>query len=203
MHKRKDDKLTKTSAARNGYTLIEALAVVAVIGLMISIVTISIGLSTRDLKIKKELESFIRVLNMAHTAASESDQRYVVVVNYEEGYYQLRELPSMPIDILTDPDLAAEFLYSETEPIIDENFSDDCWLDYVFFDDATDTRELDQTEIWLMAGRNGWANAAMMVFLDPDGNPYTVITSRLVGKAKLVEGEGYLIGPMAKEDVRF
>jgi prepilin-type N-terminal cleavage/methylation domain-containing protein len=205
MDQRKDDKLIRTSANRNGYTLVEVLTVMAVVGLIVGIATISIGSSTHQLRFKKELESFIRVLKMAHTAASESDQRYVVVVNYDEGYYQLRELPNIPVKILTEEkSLAAEMLYDQTEAIIDKDFSDNCRLEYIFFDDGTDTSYLeDSTEIWFYVGRNGWSNAAVLVFSDSEGDPYSVVTNRLTSKIELIEGEALLPGPMAKQDVPF
>ena len=97
----------------------------------------------------------------------------------------------------------------DEEPILAEGtFSENFWLDYVLFDDGTDTRDWDieNTEyfiVWLMAGRTGWNNSAKIVILDDEGEPHSILTNRMSGKIELIEGDAYLPEPRNKRDVPF
>ena len=126
---------------------------------------------------------------LAATASSESDRRYEVIVDLAEQSFMLREI--------TSPDLS-EVL--DEEIIIENNFSENCRVAYVQFDDGDYTNE-DRAKF--RAGHAGWQYGGVVVFLDTDQQPHSVVVNRLSRMIMLTEGEVELLEPKAKDDVPF
>ena len=198
-----NDKRNIKTAKFKGFTLVEMLCVLAVLGLMVGLASVTLSGSIEKVKFNKEIEGFIRVLKMAHNGASESTYRYMVTVNIEDGTYQLQTLPAMPLEVFTDTEKRTEYLEEHSNIITEGVFSDRCYIDYVVFDDGTNPTDEGYAEAVLYAGKNGWSNAVKIVFLDLDDNVYSLITNRLNSEVQFVKGDIYLPEPMSKQDVRF
>ena len=186
------------ASRRGGFTLIEMLTILVVVALMVSIASVALTTNSNKTKFRRQAERLIYALKIAQNAASQGQQRYGVMLDFDENTYQLR--PFSNIDIATTLDV---------EPILAEGtFSENFWLDYVLFDDGTDTRDWDieNTDyfiVWLMAGRTGWNNSAKIVILDAEGEPHSIMTNRMSGMIELIEGDAYLPEPRNKRDVPF
>lgn len=203
MEKYTNDKRNITTAKNNGFTLVEMLCILAVLGLMVGIATVTLTGSIEKVKFKREIDSFIRVLKMAHHGASESTFRYLISVNIEDGTYQLQTLPVMPMEVFTDKEKQEEYLDEHSNIITTGKFSERCYIDYAVFDDGTNPLDEGYAEAILYAGKNGWSNAIKFVILDSDDNPYSIITSRLNSEVQFVQGDVYLPEPLTKQDARF
>jgi hypothetical protein len=112
-----------------------------------------------------------------------------VIVDIAQQSFMLREI--------TSPDL---FEFVEEEVIIENYFSEDCHVAYVQFDDGEYTNE-DRAKFW--AGHGGWAYGGVVVFLDSEQRPHSVVVNRLSRMIMLTEGEVALLEPKAKDDVPF
>lgn len=147
-------------------------------------------------KFQKQADSFINTLKMARTAAAESDKRYAVILDFDEWTYTLREYVTLAMDVLP----------FEEAVLKTGLFTEQCQLDYVVFDDLTDTRDwdLENTEYFrvvLFAGHSGWQNGAKIVLRDSDGNPYSVIVNRLTPIITLYPGDVDMLLP--QQNLRF
>ena len=128
-------------------------------------------------------------MQMAASAAAESERRYEVIIDLTEQNYLLREI--------TSPDLS-EVL--EEEIIVENDFSDSCRLVYVLFDDGDYTNE---GRAKFRAGHSGWQYGGRIVLLDEDEQPHSVVVNRLNRIITLKKGEVELLVPKAEEDVPF
>ena len=83
-------------------------------------------------------------------------------------------------------------------------FTNSFQLDYVLFDDLDDTREWENvTEVRFLAGRSGWQYGGKVVVLDADGDPWSILISRMVTPVRLVEGDAAILLPQYPNDIRF
>jgi type II secretory pathway pseudopilin PulG len=194
-----NNKNCKADAAGNSaFTFVEMLVILVIFALMISTAMIAISGNSNKVKFRKQAEQFIHTLKLAQNAASQGDQRYGVMLDFDENTYALRPFSHLDKERTI-----------EEEPLLaDGTFTENFWLDYVLFDDGTDTRdwnieEADYFIVWLMAGRTGWNNSAKIVILDSEGEPHSIMTNRMSGKIELIEGDAYLPEPRDKRDVPF
>ena len=176
------DSLSKAGTSFRGLVLTELIIVIIILSLMAGLATFSFpGVVSRK-KFEKQAMDFINILKMAQNAASESDKRYAVALDFEEQTYTLKQFSRPFVEAI------------EEEPILFKgNFTEECFLDYVFFDDGFDSREPIEGEVTFgvtfYAGRTGWQNGGMIVLLDVDGNPYSIIINRLSRVIILQPGE--------------
>jgi type II secretory pathway pseudopilin PulG len=186
------------AAGNSAFTLVEILVILAIFAMMAGTAMVALSTNSNKTKFKRQAEQLIYTLKLAQNAASQGDQRYGVMLDFNENTYELR--PFSHLDKIRT---------IEEEPLLAEGtFSENFWLDYVLFDDGTDTRdwnieEADYFIAWLMAGRTGWNNSAKIVILDSEGEPHSILTNRMSGKIELIEGDAYLPEPRNKEDVPF
>ena len=172
--------------------LTELIIVIVIIALMAGMVSISFPAILSRKLFEKEVQELIRILKMAQNAAAESNKKYVVSLNFEEQTYTLRQYTKADWEVILDE-----------EPVIFEGyFSEQCYLDYVIFDDGIDTREPLEGRITFGASfyatRTGFQNGGNIVLLDSEGNPYSVIVNRLSKVISLLPGEDYEI-PVPRE----
>ena len=117
----------RRSRTREGFTLAELIGVVVIISLFVVLAQINLfGLLGRN-TFKAQIQEFISALQMAASAAAQSDRRYEVVIDLTEQSYLLRQI--------TSPDLSQVL---EEEIILENNFSDNCRVAYVEFDETAD-----------------------------------------------------------------
>lgn len=180
---------TRRSGCRLGFTFIELVIVTVIVGLFAVAAQLRLSGLLRKHRFKSQVQEFVSALRMAATAASESERRYEVIVDIAQQSFMLREI--------TSPDL---FEFFEEEVIIENYFSEDCHVAYVQFDDGEYTNE-DRAKFW--AGHAGWAYGGVVVFLDSEQRPHSVVVNRLSRMIMLTEGEVALLEPKAKDDVPF
>lgn len=179
------------------FVLAEIIIVMVIIALLFSLVTVSLSGIFERSKFKKEAYDFINILKMAQNAAAETKTRYVVNVDFQEQTYALRPFRTTDWELLLEEEL----------PMTTGTFSDECFLEYVKFDDGIDTRDpiegQDMVGAWLFAGHSGWQNAAVIGLLDAEGTPWSIRINRLSRTIELLPDEVYLLEPKYKEDVPF
>jgi prepilin-type N-terminal cleavage/methylation domain-containing protein len=179
-----------------GLVLMELLIVIAILSMMVALASLAFTPRLLFSNTERSAQQFMRALKMALNASAESDQRYAVVLDFDEQMYAL-----MPYATLDKDQILAE------QPVLmTGRFHEDFQLSYVRFDDAQDTRNWDVSQasyfrVWLMAGRGGWQSGAKIVVLDRDGNPFTIITNRFSKVITLVPGDMDILEPV--DDVPF
>jgi hypothetical protein len=128
-------------------------------------------------------------MQMAASAAAESDRRYEVIIDMAEQSYTLRQI--------TSPDISQVL---EEEIIVKNDFSDNCRVAYVLFDDGDYTNE---GRAKFRAGHSGWQYGGKIVLLDSEERPYSVVVNRLNRIVTLKKGDVELLMPKFKENVPF
>ncbi len=175
--------------------LMELIVVISILGMMTAWAMLSLGGVFSKKQFEKEAYTIIDVLKKAQHATAQTDRRYAVVFDFVEETYTLRQY--VTLDLETMP---------EEEAIIATNdFTRNCQLDYVLFDDFEDTRDEGNNmgEAKFRAGRNGWQNGGKIVLVDIDGNPYSIIVNRICGKITLQPGDVDLLVPLDRNELRF
>lgn len=182
----------------HGLVLIEMLVVLGMLALITSIASISLTRGFARSQFKKEAQALVKTLTMAYNASTETDRRYAVTIYLDEDpqSYMLREYKTL--------DELAEFT-EQNEILKSADFTNDCWLEYVYFDDGTDSRDPDFVEpiLLFICGRNGWQNGGKIALQDHNGAQYTIVVNRMLGVVTLVEGDVEILIPRYKEDVPF
>lgn len=174
---------------RTGFTLTELIVVVVMLSLFVILAQVSFFGLLRKNTFKTQVQDFISALQMASSAAAESERRYEVIIDLTEQSYLLRQI--------TSPDLS-EVL--DEEIIVENKFSNNCRVTYVQFDDgdyANDGRAK------FRAGHAGWQYGGKIVLLDEKEQPYSVIVNRLSTIIKLEEGDIELMVPKADYEISF
>jgi Tfp pilus assembly protein FimT len=141
---------------------------------------------------RAQLQELIGTMQAAVSAAAESDRRYEVIIDLAEQSYTLRQITSthLPSDVL------------EEEIIVKNDFSDNCQVVYVLFDDLTETDE-DTIKAFFRAGHAGWQAGGKIVLLDEEEQPYSVIVNRLNRIVTLKEGDAEFLIPKRPDEVPF
>lgn len=185
-----DEKRVSRSRHREcGLTLIELIVVLVMISLFVSMVQIHLFGMLRKNSFKARVQEFVSTMQMAASAAGQSDRRYEVIIDIPAQEYVLREI--------TNPDLTQVL---EEEIIIADFFSENCRVAYVMFDDGDMTSE-DRAKF--RAGHSGWQYGGKIVLLDENEQPYSVVVNRLNRMVTLVPGDVELLMPKSKNEVLF
>lgn len=183
----------KARPGRPAMVLMEMLVAMVIIGLVTALTMINFSSAFTKAKFQREVSNFVNVLKMAQNAAAESDKRYAVILNFDEQSYTLRQFASRSLDVMP-----------EEEAIITTGyFTDECYLDWVLFDDFEYAIEETAYEARFYAGHSGWQYGGKIVLLDVDGNPYSVVVNRLSRVITLQPGDVEILAPQYQEDVPF
>lgn len=172
-----------------GLTLIEMIIVISMLALFVLLAQTNLFGVLRKSTFKAQVNEFVSAMQMAASAAAESNRRYEVIIDLTEQSFLLRQI--------TSPDLA-EIL--EEEVILIGSFSRNCQVAYVEFDDGEYANE---GRAKFRAGHSGWQYGGKIVVLDEGGNPYSIVVNRLNRIIELIEGDVVPLTPKAKEDVIF
>jgi Tfp pilus assembly protein FimT len=183
-------------ALSNAFVFIELILAITIISMITALSLIAFSAAFGKTKFQKQADSFINTLKMARTAAAESDKRYAVILDFDEGTYTFREYVTLAMDVLP----------YEQAILKTGLFTEQCQLDYVTFDDLTDTRdwnleEVEYFRVVFFAGHSGWQNGGKIVLRDIDGNPYSVIVNRLTPVINLYAGDVEMLLP--QQNLRF
>jgi len=178
-----------TLNAKQAFTLTELVVVLVMVSLFVLLAVTNLsGLLTRR-SFEAQVQDFVSTLQMAASAAAESGRRYEVTVDIGQQSYMLREI--------TSPDLSQVL---EEEIIVENDFSDNCQVIYVLFDDGDYTNE-DRT--LFRVGRSGWQYGGKIALLDENEQEYSVIINRLSRFVELKKGYVEFLLPKFKDDVPF
>jgi len=188
---RKDKRYAKacTTNANSGFTLTELVVVLVVVGLFAFMVQIHLFGTIRRSTFRAQVQELVSTMQMAASAAGESDRRYEVIIDIPAQGYMLREI--------TNPDLSQVF---EEEIIVQDVFSENCRVAYVMFDDGDATSE-DRAKF--RAGHSGWQYGGKIVLLDENEQPYSIVVNRLNRMITLEQGDVGLLEPKTKDEVPF
>ncbi|MHC4655799.1 MAG: pilus assembly FimT family protein [Planctomycetota bacterium] len=174
-----------------GFTLTELVVVIVMVSLFAFLtVTNLFGLLRRN-TFKVQARQFVSTMQMAATAAAESDRRYEVIIDLTEQCYILRQI--------TNPDLTQVM---EEEIIVNNDFGNNCQVIYVLFDDLMETDE-DHQIAKFRAGHAGWQYGGKVVLLDENEQAYSVVVNRMNRIVRLQKGDVELLMPKAKDEVFF
>lgn len=172
-----------------GFTLTELMVVIVVIALMAFMVQIHLFGMLRKATFRAQVQELVSTMQMAASAAGESDRRYEVIIDIPEQRYMLREI--------TNPDLSQVL---EEEIIVEDIFSENCRVAYVMFDDGESTSE-DRAKF--RAGHSGWEYGGKIVLLDENEQPYSIVVNRLNRMITLEPGDVGLLAPKTKDELLF
>jgi prepilin-type N-terminal cleavage/methylation domain-containing protein len=176
-------------AMRHGFTLAESMVVIVIMSLMVALAATNLsGVITRN-SFKGKAQGLISTLEMASTSAAQSDKRYEVIIDIPQQSYTLRQI--------TSPDLSQVL---EEEIIAQEDFGDKCRVSYVLFDDGEFTNE-DRAKF--RAGRSGWSFGGIIVLLDADDQPWSLIVDRMSNIVRIQPGEAQIIWPRSSDEIMF
>jgi len=180
-------------AQRRAFVLIEMLLVLIMVGLMTTLAMMNFSSAFTKAKFEREVNNFINVLKMAQNGAAESNKRYAVILNFDDQSYTLRQFDSLSLDVIPEEDAIITTGY----------FTDECYLDWILFDDLEYAIEETAFEARFYAGHYGWQYGGKIVLLDADGNPYSVVVNRLSRVVSLLPGDVEILEPQYQEDVPF
>jgi hypothetical protein len=138
---------------------------------------------------KAHVQDFISTMQMAASAAAESNRKYEVIIDLAEQSYLLRQITSPDLSVVLDEEI-----------IVDNNFGNSCKVAYVQFDDGDYANE---GRAKFRAGLAGWQYGGKIVLLDEKEQPYSVVINRLNRIVKLETGDVELLVPKAKHEVPF
>jgi len=153
----------------------ELIVVVLIVSLFILLAQVNLFGLLRKNTFRAQVQELVSTMQAAASAAAESERRYEVIIDLTEQNYLLREI--------TSPDLS-EIL--EEEIIVENDFSDNCRVIYVLFDDGDYTNE---GRAKFRAGHSGWQYGGRIVLLDEDEQPHSVVVNRLNRIITLKKGE--------------
>ena len=173
----------------SAFTLAELMVVLVVLALFVLLAQMHLLGLLRKNTFRARVQEFVSTMRMAAAAAAESDRRYEVIIDLTEQSFILRQI--------TSPDLSQVL---EEEIIIADDFSNNCRVVYVEFDDGDYTNE---GRAKFRAGHSGWQYGGKIVLLDEAERPYSVVVNRLNGIVRLEEGDVQLLVPKPKEEVPF
>lgn len=185
--KRTSGRLPVYRLRAKGLTLAEAMVVMVLAGLLVSLVGVPLRAMLARGGFRGQIHDFVSTMQMAVRSAAESDRHYEVIVDIPEQSYLLREI--------TTPVLSQVL---EEEIIAEKNFSENCYVAYVEFDDGDWTNE---GRAKFRAGRLGWQFGGKIVLLDKDDRPYSVVVNRLNGQITVEPGDVELLYPKTDDEM--
>jgi len=180
---------SSTHSRSRGFTMTELIVVVLIVSLFVLLAHINLFGLLRKNTFRAQVQEFVSTMQAAASAAAESDRRYEVIIDLIEQSYMLREI--------TSPDL---FEVLEEEIIVDNDFSDNCQVDYILFDDGDYTNE---GRAKFRAGHSGWQYGGKIVLLDENEQQYSVVVNRLNRIIELKEGDVEFLEPKRQDEVPF
>jgi len=185
-------------ATRYGFTLTESIVVVFIVSLFVMLAQMNFSGVLRKNTFKAQVQDFISTMQMAVSAAAESSRRYEVIIDLTEQSYMLREI--------TSPDIFADVL--EEEIIVENYFSENCWVEYVLFDDYDLTSDeglsfTNEGRAMFRAGHSGWQYGGVIVLLDEDERPYTIVVNRINRTVILQEDEIEPLTMRSQDEIPF
>ena len=167
----------------------ELIVAVAIIGLLTMLAFMNMSGLVGKSQFQSKAQKLINLMQMACESAEKTDVKYEVLFDLSQQFYQLSEINISNVNDLTDSNV-----------IETGEFTDDFILSYVQFDDLESTTE---DVAVFRAGRTGFQFGGKIVIIDSQGQPYSLIISRINCKAELIKGDADLVMPRDKDDLPF
>ncbi len=175
----------------SAFTLTELIVVILIMSLFLLLAMVNLfGLLGKS-TFRAQVQEFVLTMQMAASAAAESDRRYEVIIDLTEQNYVLREITSSELSQVL-----------EEEIIVKNDFSDNCRVDYVLFDDGDET-DPEHMMAKFRAGHSGWQYGGKIVLLDESEQLYSVVVNRMNRIITLKKGDVEILMPKAKNEVPF
>jgi Tfp pilus assembly protein FimT len=175
--------------ARCGFTIAESMVVIVMVSLMIIMAVPNFqSIITKD-SFKAKSQGLISALESASTSAEQNGKRYEVIIDIPQQSYLLREISSSNLADVLDEEIIAS-----------EDFGANCTISYVLFDDGTFTN---QDRAKFRASRSGWQFGGIIVLLDSENQPWSIIIDRLSNIVRLEPGEAQITWPRSKDEMPF
>ncbi len=173
----------------HGFTMTEMVVVIVMVSLFAFLVQANLFGLLRKNTFKAQVQDLLSTMQMAASAAAESNRRYELIIDPIEQNYILREV--------TSPDLSQVL---QEEIIVENDLSDNCRVVYVEFDDG---ESINDGWAKFRAGHSGWQYGGKIVLLDKKEQPYSIVINRLNRTVSLIKGDIELLEPKAKEEMPF
>ena len=178
--------------ALGGFTLTELVVVILIISMFVVLAVMSFGRLLVKGAFRAQAEELVSTMQMAASAAAESNRRYEVIIDLINQSYTLREI--------TSPSLVTDVL--DEEIIVNNELNNNCRLVYVLFDDLVSTDAEHQIAMFRV-GHSGWQNGGKVVLLDENEQPYSIVVNRINRIVELRKGDIDFLMPKSKDDVLF
>jgi type II secretory pathway pseudopilin PulG len=180
----------------------EMLVVLGILCLLTTVVAMNFAGKVGKSSFKREAMEIVNSMKMAQNGASQSGSRYAVLFDFIEQTYTMKEIRTFE-ELDTIKEQNDEITLAIT------NLSKRCRIEYITFDDLTDTRDLGEIEdqleskSYFVAGKSGWQNGGKIGLTDIDGNEYSIIVNRMSKSIILEDGNEntYYLEP--KENLAF
>ena len=179
----------KIGAGRAAFTITELIVVVLIVALFVFMPQINLLGLLRKSTFRAQAQKLASTMQMAASAAAESDRRYEIIIDITQQSYILRQI--------TNPDLA---IVLDEEIIYESDLAENCRVLYVFFDDGDFTNE---GPAKFRAGRNGWQYGGRIALVDEDGRVCSLMVTRLNREVQIQTGEPDILAPRLKNEMLF
>ncbi|MFC1781137.1 hypothetical protein ACFLZ8_02605, partial [Planctomycetota bacterium] len=136
---------------------------------------------------KAQTQQLLSTMQMAASAAAESERKYEVIIDIEEQNFLLRQITTADLSEVLDEEI-----------ILRDNLSSNCRVEYVEFDDGEFTYD---GKAKFRAGHSGWAYGGKIVLKDENQRPYSIIVNRLNRIVTLNQGDIRLLEPKTKDEL--
>jgi len=176
----------------NGFTMAELLVVLAIVSLFVALAQIHLFGLLRKNTFRAQIQELVSTMQMAASSAAETGRRYEIIIDITEQSYGLKHITGSEIYV-DKPD------ETPGEMIVQNYFTDNCRLVYVWFDDGIDTN----AKAWFRVGPSGWQNGGKIVLIDEKEQPYSIVVNRIDRIVVLEEGDLELLEPKPKNELPF
>ncbi len=172
-----------------GFTLIELVVVVLIVSLFVLLAAVNLSGLLQKSTFKAQAQQLVSTMQMAASAAAESDRRYELIIDPVEQRYTLRQITSTDLSQVLEEEIIAE-----------NDFSNDCRVAYIMFDDG---EYINDGWAKFRTGHSGWQYGGKIVLLDDGQRPYSVVVNRLSRIITLKEGDVEILLPRREDEMLF
>lgn len=172
-----------------GFTLAESMVVIVVVSLLVAIAATNFkGILFKN-SFKSQAAALVSAMEASSTSAEQSGKRYEVVIDIPQQNWLLREITSPDLSEVLDEEIVAK-----------EDFSRNCSVSYVLFDDGQFTN---QDRAKFRTSRSGWQFGGVIVLLDSEQQPWSIIVDRISNVVRIEPGEAQIVWPRSADEVPF
>jgi len=176
----------------HGFTMAELLVVVAIVSLFVALAQIHLFGLLRKNTFRAQIQELVSTMQMAASSAAETGRRYEIIIDITGQSYGLKHITGSEIYV-DKPD------ETPGEMIVQNYFTDNCRLVYVWFDDGIDTN----ARAWFRVGPSGWQNGGKIVLMDEKEQSYSIVINRINRIVTLEEGNLELLEPKPVNELPF